>query len=710
MKMEEGMQLIDGNGKFNMEGLQEFMTTTKFAQSHLSYAIVAIIGPQSSGKSTLMNQTFLTNFKEMDAYKGRGRQSNQVCFRGQTTKGIWIAKCSDIDPFTIAMDFEGTDSSQRGEEDTAFEKQSTLFALAVADIVLINMWYKDIGLEHAASRPLLRTVFQVMKRLFKPRKKTLFFVIRDHTKTPFEYLETTLLEDIEKIWDAVAEPETHGSAALSDFFNVEITALSSYEFEEEKFKQQVAQLRQRFVHSVYPGGLVGDRREVEPASVFSIRAETIWKTIKDNKDLDLPALKVMVAAVRCEEVAEEKLKRFTSDTDWLAMKEAVQAGPVSGFGGEVSSILERYISEYEMEVIYFDQEVRNAKRGQLLSKALLVVHETYVTMLVHLYSNTVESFKTRLEESLNEGQEYVASFRLWSQSCILSLIKDVKIEWNALKFREKLIFYMLSELMAKGEKDLTHELEKRVESLIEAGERDTWTSIRDLLECKTEATVSEFSDAVVSLELHSSAVNTKLQHLREFGRNIVEKKAREAADAERVLMHMKERFTEFFIQFENSVSWYDWTTEKGVDEIERNALSGSLKFLSIMAAMRLDDMPDQIENVLFSSLMDGTIAVPSSQDEGIGATMDPLASDTWEEIKYEQVSPKATTLLKPKDCKSLWMKFKKEIKPTVTGARSRQDARRRTRNEILTGLATGLGIAIAGPVAGIAFFARATRR
>ncbi|KAJ6419019.1 hypothetical protein OIU84_029177, partial [Salix udensis] len=103
--MEEGMQLIDENGNFNVDGLQDFVTATEFAQSGLSYAIVAIIGSQSSGKSTLMNQTFHTKFKEMDAYNGRS----------QTTKGIWIAKCSDIDPFTIVMDFEGTDSNQRGE-------------------------------------------------------------------------------------------------------------------------------------------------------------------------------------------------------------------------------------------------------------------------------------------------------------------------------------------------------------------------------------------------------------------------------------------------------------------------------------------------------------------------------------------------------------------------------------------------------------------
>ncbi|KAG6753350.1 hypothetical protein POTOM_043410 [Populus tomentosa] len=739
MKMEKGMQLIDGNGKFSVDGLKDFMTATEFAQSGLSYAIVAIIGSQSSGKSTLMNQTFRTNFEEMDAYNGRG----------QTTKGIWIAKCSDIDPFTIAMDFEGTDSNQRGEDDTAFEKQSTLFALAIADVVLINMWYKDIGLEHAASRPLLKTVFQVMKRLFKPRKKTLLFVLRDHSKTPLEHLKTALLEDIEKIWAAVAEPETLCSAPLREFFNVEITALPHYEFQEEKFKEQVsqerfggsdrlcfvsentssihvvnvevnsgvAQLRQRFVHSIYPGGLVSDREEVEPASGFPLRAEEIWKIIKDNRDLDLPAVKVMVATVRCEEIAGEKLKCFTFDEDWLEMKKTVQDCPVSGFGGAVSSILETYLSEYDREVVYFDQEVRNAKRRLLLSNALMVVRDAYDTMLMHLYSNTVNRFKTSLEQSQNEGQQYVAAIHFYSQLCMREFdqgCEDAAIqqsEWNASKFREKLICDMLSEMMAKYKKRITRALAKRVESLLEAGERDTWASIRNLFECNTEAAVSEFSDAAVSFNLNSSEIDTKSQHLREHARNLLEMKAREAAAAGRVLSRMKYRFSQVLGDYENSMSWYNWTEEINLDVVERNALSESLRILSIMAAMRFDGMPDQIEKVLFSSLMDRTVPDPSLQNTFMGATLDPLASDTWEEV-----SPKATTLLKPEDCKSLWMNFIEKIKPMMTGARSRQDGRRRTRRYAAAGagVAAAAAAAVAGPVAvvnaGIAIFLRWMRR
>ena len=62
----------------------------------------------------------------------------------------------------------------------------------------------------------------------------------------------------------------------------------------------MASLRQRFFYSIAPGGLAGDRRGVVPASGFSFSAQQIWKIIKENKDLDLPAHKVMVGSIRWE--------------------------------------------------------------------------------------------------------------------------------------------------------------------------------------------------------------------------------------------------------------------------------------------------------------------------------------------------------------------------------------------------------------------------
>lgn len=42
-------QLIDGEGNFNVEGLDNFTKAVKLADRGLSYAVVSIMGPQSSG-------------------------------------------------------------------------------------------------------------------------------------------------------------------------------------------------------------------------------------------------------------------------------------------------------------------------------------------------------------------------------------------------------------------------------------------------------------------------------------------------------------------------------------------------------------------------------------------------------------------------------------------------------------------------------------
>lgn len=42
-------QLLDGDGVFNVSGLENFMKAVKLAECGLSYAVVSIMGPQSSG-------------------------------------------------------------------------------------------------------------------------------------------------------------------------------------------------------------------------------------------------------------------------------------------------------------------------------------------------------------------------------------------------------------------------------------------------------------------------------------------------------------------------------------------------------------------------------------------------------------------------------------------------------------------------------------
>lgn len=82
--------------------------------------------------------------------------------RSQTTQGVWLDLSPKIPGMpTFVLDLEGSDGRERGEDDTTFERQSALFALAMADILMINLFAVNVGRVQGSGAPLLKTVLQV---------------------------------------------------------------------------------------------------------------------------------------------------------------------------------------------------------------------------------------------------------------------------------------------------------------------------------------------------------------------------------------------------------------------------------------------------------------------------------------------------------------------------------------------------------------------
>ena len=119
-----------------------------------NYHSLAVIGCQSSGKSTLLNLVFDSDFEVMDQTKGRS----------QTTRGIWLTTNKENN--ILVLDIEGTDSKERGEQGLTFEQTTSLFALAMSDILMINMWYTDLGRYHGSNYALLKTILECNLKLF----------------------------------------------------------------------------------------------------------------------------------------------------------------------------------------------------------------------------------------------------------------------------------------------------------------------------------------------------------------------------------------------------------------------------------------------------------------------------------------------------------------------------------------------------------------
>ena len=87
---------------------------------------------------------------------------NSLKKRAQTTKGIWITGLTNKK--LLIIDCEGTDSINRNENDREkFEKCSSLFCLAITNLLIINMWVTDIGRYTASNYGVLKTVFEIRK-------------------------------------------------------------------------------------------------------------------------------------------------------------------------------------------------------------------------------------------------------------------------------------------------------------------------------------------------------------------------------------------------------------------------------------------------------------------------------------------------------------------------------------------------------------------
>ena len=57
-----------------------------------------------------------------------------------------------------------------------------MLALALADVVILNMWTTDIGRFDASNLGLLRVIFEVNLKLFDQKQtKKLLFVLRDYS-------------------------------------------------------------------------------------------------------------------------------------------------------------------------------------------------------------------------------------------------------------------------------------------------------------------------------------------------------------------------------------------------------------------------------------------------------------------------------------------------------------------------------------------------
>lgn len=378
------LQLVDARGELRIDELESYVNDQLsgglLSSPEDTLVTIAVIGARGSGKSTLANRVFGTDFDVGRPFAGRGTKG---CVAAVAPSGALI------------LDTQGADGRDGDTEKVA---RVATFSLALADALVFNLWTADIGRYEAAGYALLRTVFLEFTRMYAendPAKTLLLFVIRDHDDgSSLESLSDVIMEDVRDIWGQI---DARGSVPVTELFQFEFVSLPHIRHRGDEFDAAVKNLGERFSNPEHAGYLLRPEYSInQPVEGLIPYAEIVWKETAQDKAVELPAKKDLIAAYRCDVAYDAhqrpalgQLNKWTSEVD--------RGRTVASFGDKATGLLDTALERYDRDTApHASASIRAKKRSELRDSLQSRVRTLFNKQLLLLQNAALQKFKNVL--------------------------------------------------------------------------------------------------------------------------------------------------------------------------------------------------------------------------------------------------------------------------------------------------------------------------
>lgn len=570
--------------------------------------MLAILGPQSSGKSTLLNGLFGTTFPTMQSETGRY----------QCTKGIWMGKAGLSD--TLVLDVEGTDGRERGEAEVAFEKKTSLFSLALAEILIVNMWMQDIGRNNAANLPLLKTVFEINLQLFASEKRSktlLLFIVRDHVRqaTPLTKLIEIITKDLNDIWNGITKSDQFKHSALSDFFEFQFTSLPHKLLEADKFNEELKTLSSRFNDPKSPHGYIWAQhlKSQVPADGLAMFAQSVWETIQQNKDLDLPSQREVLATFRCEEIGAAAYEVFSTKLKGGMVATLASKTIVTDFASQSEALLEEAFVSYAQLASRYLASVVEKKMESLQASLLKDLKDAWNTNVALILESATRDFESALQKTFKDAAQaksFTSDFGQTVKTLKTEALKKTKsllassvpkqASWDYALTLEQLDSAMDASVAHEKEKqlkkvmdDALDQVKKYANSLddvLELGKASMWSDIRALHRETKGDWLEELRGRLQTFDLPPAEVDESVQRVSD--EVLAATKKRVEVQQERAVYRMQQVFDRAFKQDASGLPRV-WKPDVDLQRIFKDALAAGTKVLDLFTVLRLEEDDDK---------------------------------------------------------------------------------------------------------------------
>jgi hypothetical protein len=352
---------------------------------------------------------------------------------------------------------------------------------------MINLWTTDVGRYAASNYGLLKVIFEVNLKLFAQNQsqKKLLFVLRDfnqHEHNKEKMIE--LLEgNVNKIWGEIYKSEKFEKSSPHDFFEFEFHMMPHKMYQPNEFKEAGLDLKNKF--DVNNPDTLFPKVETQnvPIDGLPMYIENCWTCIREQKELNLPGEKQMVATYRCGEIKREAIEVVQPRLD--DFQNQSNEGTIPDYKDQCKDILKQAYAHYDEYAKQYYQDTYKSVKVELTDHIVDLLYKSYVSQLKYmrlqgdkkfakalknsfsdsvvpdsfhqtcqdLYRDTVSQFKTNAKALMMEGSGWENAISLHGKDLENDLQKQIELSRE--KQKDKLFTFSFENIVDEIEEEIT---------------------------------------------------------------------------------------------------------------------------------------------------------------------------------------------------------------------------------------------------------------
>jgi len=203
----------------------------------------------------------------------------------------------------------------------------------------------------------------------KPKeRKNLIIILRDYYENyNFKSITDAVVNDLHKIWQEIAKPEEFKHSSLDVFFDINFERMPHYQFQKTEFMAEAENQYKKYIQPNHESYFFKDisTKPVVPLDSLHLYMKSVWSTIRNCKDIDIPSQRFLISEYRCSQIKNEILKEYAIPE--IQSINSKMTGIYVDLASRSDKVFQESMNQYNEKTDYYVEEIVERHRSELKS-------------------------------------------------------------------------------------------------------------------------------------------------------------------------------------------------------------------------------------------------------------------------------------------------------------------------------------------------------